>query len=405
VDTTDPEEELFRARCRSWLAEEAPTSGPAGATRSPDDVAVFHSLTFEDEQALIRRCRDWQRVKYAAGFGSIRRSGDPDTAGLLPRFASIFAEEEAKIASIETHEVVRVTVSLIAEAVRACGTPEQMARFVEPFLRGDELCCQLFSEPGAGSDLAGLSTRALLDGDEWLVNGSKVWVSGAQFADWGALLARTDVTAGKHAGLTMFLLPMFAPGVDVRPIKQMSGGASFNEVFLTDVRVHDSLRLDAVGEGWSVTKLILGLERNGGAGRSKVGGSWEQLRALATSTQRIDDPIIRQQLARVYTQRCLREWSELRARARYVNTGRAGPEGSIGKLLWVQGLQQISEVVGSILGPRLIAETGEAGTYAWHEHVLGAPGFRIAGGSDEIQRNIIAERVLGLPRDPSPSSV
>jgi alkylation response protein AidB-like acyl-CoA dehydrogenase len=237
------------------------------------------------------------------------------------------------------------------------------------------------------------------DGDEWVINGQKVWSSGAQFSAWGELIARSDPDEAKHAGLAAFLVPMDAPGVEVRPIRQMSGGSSFNEVFFTDVRLPDTLRLGDVGAGWKVALTTLGFER-GGTGARGVGGSWERLLGLARWLERTGDPVTRQRLASVYVTQRVRGFNAGRAAAAVAGGAPPGPEGSIGKLQWVQGLTAIGEVAAWMLGPRLTADAGEWGTYAWVDHVLGAPGYRIAGGSDEIQRNIIAERVLGLPGEP-----
>jgi alkylation response protein AidB-like acyl-CoA dehydrogenase len=263
------------------------------------------------------------------------------------------------------------------------------------------LCCQLFSEPGAGSDLAGLGTSAVRDGDEWVVNGQKVWSSGARFSRWGELICRTDSTVPKHAGLTAFLLPLDTPGIEVRPIRQMSGGSSFNEVFLTDVRVPDSLRLGAAGDGWNVALTTLAFERSrSGAGSSEPGGSWGRVRALATWAGVTGDPVVRQQLAALYSLDVIRALNAERVAAESTPGAPPGPLHSTSKLQWTQWMNTVSDVVSGILGPRLLADTGEWGTYAWAKHVLGAPGYRIAGGSDEIQRNIIGERVLGLPAEP-----
>jgi alkylation response protein AidB-like acyl-CoA dehydrogenase len=234
------------------------------------------------------------------------------------------------------------------------------------------------------------------------VDGAKVWVSGAQFAGWGVLIARSDPDVPKHAGLTAFLLPMDSPGVEVRPIRQMSGGTSFNEVFFTGVRVPDSLRLGEVGGGWNVALTMLGFERAQSGAKTGVGGSWAQLRTLAAWSGRTGDPAVRQRLARVYIHERLRELTRQRVEAAHQRGATPGPEGSLGKLLWTQGLTAIGEAAALLLGPALTADTGEWGTYAWAEHVLGAPGYRIAGGSDEMQRNIIAERALGLPKEPGP---
>jgi alkylation response protein AidB-like acyl-CoA dehydrogenase len=264
------------------------------------------------------------------------------------------------------------------------------------------LCCQLFSEPGAGSDLAGLSTAAVRHGDEWVINGQKVWSSGARFSAWGLLICRTDPSAAKHAGLTAFLLPIDTAGVEVRPIRQMTGGATFNEVFLTDVGVPDALRLGDPGDGWKVALTTLAFERatSGSARGSEVGGSWMQVRALAAWAEATIDPVMRQRLATLYTLDRIRVLNAERVAATSVPGGPPGPLHSTAKLQWTQWLAAVSDVVSGLLGPALLADTGAWGTYAWSKHVLGAPGYRIAGGSDEIQRNIIGERVLGLPPEP-----
>ncbi|MGE3621065.1 MAG: acyl-CoA dehydrogenase family protein [Acidimicrobiia bacterium] len=400
----DPaDEEGFRALCTAWLAERWPLR-PAEESvtwgEGSDSVAVFHRLTTEEERALLDRALAWQAEKFAAGFGALAvpaRFGGMD----LPRaFERIFREEEARFAVPAGHEAMRITVNMLAPTILAVGTEVQQDRFVRSFLGGRELCCQLFSEPGAGSDLAGVATRAERDGDSWVVNGSKVWASGARFAQWGELLARTDPDAPKHAGMTAFMLDMSTPGVEVRPIRQMSGGASFNEVFFTDVRIPDDMRLGEPGSGWKVALTTLGFERGQSGSKVGVGASWPQLRALATWSGGTADPKVRQDLMRVYSHETLRRLTRQRAEAASRAGGAPGPEGSLGKLLWVQGLLEISDVAARLLGPRLAADSGEWGTFAWNEHIQGSLGYRLAGGSDEIQRNIIAERVLGLPPEP-----
>jgi alkylation response protein AidB-like acyl-CoA dehydrogenase len=200
--------------------------------------------------------------------------------------------------------------------------------------------------------------------------------------------------------MTAFLIPLDHPGVVVRPIQQMNGGASFNEVFFSDAVIPDALRVGKVGEGWKVALTVLGFERNSSGGSGRRGGDFTDLLGLARAKGRNTDPIIRQGLARVYSRQRVREWARFRAAAAVRLGGSAGPEGSIGKLLWTNAMQEISHVASSILGAELTADNGEWGTFGWNDHVLGAPGYRIAGGADEIQRNIIGERVLGLPGEP-----
>ena len=400
-----PTVDEFAGAARAWLAARLPEADPDHLRwgEGSDDVSVFHRLSFAAERELLDRAMAWQQLKFDAGYGAITWPAEHGGAGLTAAHERAFADLEAGFAAPEAHETFAVTVGLVAPTVAIFGTAGQQARFVRRFLRADELCCQLFSEPGAGSDLAGLATRAepvtrTGAAADWVLNGQKVWSSGAQFASWGELIARTDSAAPKHAGMTAFLVPLDTPGVEIRPIRQMSGGSSFNEVFLSNVRIPDELRLGAVGQGWKVALTTLGFER-GGSGSRGVGGSFERLLGLARWLGRTDDPVIRQQLASVYIHQQIRRMNAARVAAAAAAGQPPGPEGSIGKLLWVAGLTEIGQVAGTLLGPRLIADTGEWGTFAWNDHVLGAPGYRIAGGSDEIQRNIIAERVLGLPGD------
>ena len=235
------------------------------------------------------------------------------------------------------------------------------------------------------------------------VNGQKVWSSGAQFSKWGELIARSDVDVAKHKGMTAFIIPMDLPGIEIRPIKQMSGGSSFNEVFFNDVRVPDSMRLGNVGDGWNVALTTLGFERDhsgSDGGSARPGGTWSKLVATAKALGRDTEPAVREALVRAYMNMRIEGFVNRRAADMRAAGAPPGPEGSLGKLVWTEGMTAMSTAVTTVLGPRLIADTGEWGTYAWGEHVLGAPGYRIAGGSDEVQRNIIGERVLGLPAEP-----
>jgi alkylation response protein AidB-like acyl-CoA dehydrogenase len=382
--------EEFRGQARAWLKSELPPRASESTVAATFDVSVFRDLSHGDEAALIARWMAWQRRKYQAGYGAIawpREFGGP---GLTPAHQRAFDEEEAAFEAPDDHEVCRVTVNLVAPTIRVLGTKGQQERFIPAFLGGEELCCQLFSEPGAGSDLAGVGTKAVRDGDEWVLDGQKVWSSGAQFAQWGEAICRTDPSVPKHGGQTAFLVPLDAPGVEVRPIRQITGGASFNEVFLSGVRIPDSLRLGDVGAGWKVALTTLGFERAVSGQHGHVGGSWRQVLALARAMGRSDDPVVRQRLAHLYSGDRVRKWARVDS----------GPAGSVGKLAWTEWMREASDVVSLLLGPKLVADSGEWGTYGWTEHVLGAPGYRIAGGSDEIQRNIIGERVLGLPGEP-----
>lgn len=393
---------VWAAQAEAWLSEHSEQIGTetsSGSERGDDGVPVFHDLPHEAERELVRASAEWQRMKFDAGYGAITVAEEFGGAGLPGEYERAFAGVEAGFQRPPTPELVGVTVGLIAPTVIAKGTDEQRERYVRPMLRADLLACQLFSEPSAGSDLANVQLQAVRDGDEWVLNGQKVWTSGAQFADVGEVVARTDRKAPKHRGMTTFIVPMDAPGVDIRPIRQMSGGSSFNEVFFDGVRVADADRLGEVGEGWKVALTTLGFER-GHSGRRKVGGSWEQLWDTALRTDALGDAGKRARLADAYiAHRALEVLGDRVATAH--EAGEApGPEGSLRKVYWVDQLRSFSDAAVEMVGTDIAFDSGRWGTYAWGQHVLGAPGFRIAGGSDEIQRNIIGERVLGLPPEP-----
>ena len=395
----------FRLRARRWLEENATLRVTASESSSTwgtgsDDLSVFHDVDVTQERAVLDRLVQWHQRKVAAGFAFLDWPVEEGGAGLTLAHEEAFRAEERQFALPPNHELFDVTLGLIAPTIRLFGTAEQKRDLLPRLLRAEDLACQLFSEPGAGSDLAALGTRAVRDGDDWVVNGQKVWTSGAQLAQWGELIARTDPDVPKHAGLTAFVIPLDLPGITVRPLRQMSGGASFNEVFLDDVRVPDTLRLGEVGEGWKVTLTTLGFERGADGPPMRVGGGFDELLALARWAGRDTDPVIRQHLADVYAHERIGELSALRAEADRRPGQPPGPEGSIKKLHWVAGMAKVSEVAALLLGNRLAADTGEWGTFAWTAHVLGAPGYRIAGGSDEVQRTILGERVLGLPAEP-----
>ncbi|MBO4236802.1 acyl-CoA dehydrogenase family protein [Pseudonocardia alni] len=396
--TTPPsraELEEFRRTARAWVAGHLPPR----RERHDRSVAVFHDLPHEQERALIARVQDWTRTRYDAGYGALTWAVEDGGAGLSDLHEEVFAEVEREFETPGQHELTSVSTALVAPTVRLFGTPAQRELLVTPLLRGDELACQLFSEPSAGSDLAGLGTRAVREGDGWVVNGQKVWSSGAQFAGWGELICRTDPDAVKHRGLTAFLLPMDTPGVEVRPLRQMSGGTSFCEVFLDDVRIPDTLRLGEVGGGWGVTLATLGFERGHSGANADLGGGFADLLGDARALGRTDDPDVRRVLGEVWVAERIAELSAQRDReARLAGTD-VGAVGSLRKLVWAQRLALVSDAAAQVLGPRLVADAGD-GTHRWVEHVLGAPGYRIAGGSDEVQRTIIAERLLGLPPEP-----
>ncbi|MFN3257839.1 MAG: acyl-CoA dehydrogenase family protein [Ilumatobacter sp.] len=396
----------FAAQAEAWLEsklERRPTKTETGIVwgEGEFDVSVFHAMTYDVERAHLDRLMEWVQAKAERGYHAITWPTELGGLGLSRAHSRAFGRLERQFLTPGVHETLAVTRGLIAPTINVFGTDEQKQRWIPSFVAGEVLCCQLFSEPGAGSDLAGLACKAVRDGDEWVVNGQKVWSSGAQFSQWGELIARTDPDVVKHQGMTAFVIPMDLPGIEIRPIAQMSGGSSFCEVFFNDVRVPDDLRLGEEGDGWKVALTTLGFERDHseGEGGGASGGSWSKVLATANALGVADDPIIRDGLVKTYIHSRIESMVNRRA-ADLAKSGTPGPEGSLGKLIWTEGMYQMTEMVSAILGAKLTADTGEWGTYEWTAHVLGAPGYRIAGGSDEVQRNIIGERVLGLPREP-----
>jgi alkylation response protein AidB-like acyl-CoA dehydrogenase len=316
------------------------------------------------------------------------------------------------------------------------GTDEQRKRFLPAMVSGKEIWCQLFSEPGAGSDLAGLQTRAERDGDEWVVNGQKVWTSGAQFSKWGILIARTDASVPKHEGITYFVIDIDQPGIEVRPLKEMTGGSTFNEVFFTDARVpHDNV-IGEVNRGWAVAVTTLAHERNslgasgmGGMGGAMIGrndldrrvgdlgarrgggemagmaaafgGGGDLVKGLPSLAGREDDPVLRDQVMKIYTLMEIARYTGLRVQAAVESGKGPGPEVSTGKLVASELVRSIRDTGLGALGAHgmLVGDDAPLGGML-QALALFSPAISIAGGTDQIQRNIIGERVLGLPREP-----
>jgi alkylation response protein AidB-like acyl-CoA dehydrogenase len=396
----------YRRNALEWLSAQLPPKTSwhgSGWGVGSDAVPVFNVYDQTSGRALMAAAATWQQKKYAAGYAAISLPRELGGQGLDLEYERAYVELEAGFETPQWDELLDVTVDLVAPTVAVHGSPEQRDRWLRPLLAAEALCCQLFSEPGAGSDLAAVSCSAVRDGDGWLFNGQKVWNSGAQFADLGLLIARTD-PATKHKGLTAFLIPMDAAGVDIRPIRQMTGGESFTEVYLTDAYVDDSTRLGAIGDGWAVALTTLRFEREHSAtmgGRTLV-DLLDKLCALVMHENMANESTVQRELGQLYERVRMVQLIAVRVQEAMEHGEVPGPEGSLGKLLWSQVLAQISDFVTDLLGSRVIADSGQWGTYSWAQHILGAPGFRIAGGSDEIQRTIIAERVLGLPREPKP---
>lgn len=394
-----PGPDEFRSGARHWLEGVAPArTAHEEWGRGDDSVAVFENWTEAEERTHTDRARDWERTRHDQGWGALAWPPEHGGRELPAHYEQLYRAEEAAFDVPRRTEIFPVTQQLVAPAIRIWGTEEQKRRWLRPMLRTDELACQLFSETEAGSDLAAVRTRAVREDDGWRLRGHKIWTSGARVATWGVAVCRTDPEVPKHAGITVFLVRMDAPGVTVRPIRQMTGGASFNEVYLDDVHVPDTDRLGPVGEGWRVTLTVLAAERldSGGLGLDNADRALDLARHLPRPLTGGE----RQQAADLYVRTLVQRLTGLRVTAALVAGREPGAEASVGKLHATATMRATTDLVQQLLGPRLAADTGEWGTFAWTEHLLGAPGYRIAGGSDEIQRNILAERVLGLPKEP-----
>lgn len=396
-------EESFAAHALEFLRANAEPRPPERVRygEGSDDVALLPERTPAEEAVEVTRAKEWASLVFDAGFGWITGPARYGGRELPASYQRLYSSIEARFRT-PSQASRGIGLGMVAPTILAHGTEAGKERWLRALWRGDIIACQLFSEPAAGSDLASLQTRAVRDGDEWRVSGQKVWTSGAQYAEVGEIICRTDPDAEKHRGLTAFVVDMKAPGVEVRPLRQMTGGASFNEVFFDDVRVPADHLLGDVNQGWSVAITTLMNERaaiGGGGGGTGGGASFERMLVVARELGRNTDPLVRQQLARAFTHFAVARYTSGRALAALKAGELPGPELSIGKLALTQNLGLLAEVAGSVLGARLTADTGEWGTYSWSKLVLGLPGMRIAGGSDEIMRNIIGERVLGLPKD------
>src|SRR5829696_4726396 len=376
-----PEEAAFRTGLRDWLcanwAEVEPSAGP------PD--VEFH--------------REWSRKLYDAGYVGLSWPTEYGGRGLSPTYQAIYYEETAR-AGAPGHLGV-IGLNMAGPTIIAWGTDEQKARYLPPLLTSEEIWCQGFSEPGSGSDLAGARTRAVLDGDHWVVNGQKVWSSYAHVAHWCILVVRTDPDVPKHQGLSYLLVDMHAPGVEVRPLRQITGDPEFNEIFFTDVRVPVSDVLGEIGGGWQVAMTTLLHERGtlGFALTARLEALFGRLATTARKTGAAADPLVRDRIADLWVDLQGLRFTNYRSLTALVKTGVPGPEGSVAKLHWSEANQRLTALAVELLGPdgQLDGEGGFWNGY-WQYQQLRSRGNTIEAGTSEILRNIVAERVLGLPR-------
>jgi alkylation response protein AidB-like acyl-CoA dehydrogenase len=397
----DAEREFAAEALRFLTANAAPRTAMSSRWGEGEEgLALFHESSGEQERAEARAAQQWQRHRWDNGFGWITGPTRFGGRGLPAAHERLYRMIEGGF-EIPDMNPIRIGLSTVGHAIADFGTDDQIARYGVGIRRGDVIACQLFSEPEAGSDLAGVRSRAVRREDGWHIDGQKVWTSNGTFADLGLALVRTDKDAAKHRGLTMFLLPMDTPGVDVRPLRQMTGGASFCEVFLTDVVVDDAMRLGAEGEGWHVATKTLAAERRSSSDRNHENSARavELLWQLVVRSGRESDVLVRDAWAQVLT--CVQgaRFQQIRMEA-VPDDELIGTERAIDKLFLVQSLRAIGDLAAELLGPSFVADTGQWGTYGWNRWLMGALGYRIAGGTDEVLRGMLAERLLGLPRDP-----
>jgi alkylation response protein AidB-like acyl-CoA dehydrogenase len=382
--------EDFRARARAWLAANAPRRGS-------DDEAEAET---RGQAAVIAGQKAFQAKLYDAGFAGITWPKEYGGQGLTGAEQIIWSQESRDY-ELPTG-VFFIGLSMPGNTLIEVGSEEQKKRYLPRMLRGEEIWCQLFSEPGAGSDVASLQTSAVRDGDEWVLNGQKVWTSGAQYSDYGAILARTDPAQPKHEGISMFIVDMHAPGVTVRPLKVATGHSPFNEVFFDNVRLPADAIIGEENKGWAAAVVMLRHERIAigtmGAPRSSALG-FDSLRDLAAGLGRTSDQGVRRELAELYARGRAMQLFALLLRQEAQAGKMPGARGSVAKLAGSELGRFAGNVAADVLGDQLAGFDSEE-LQAVTMSIVAAPGNSIAGGTAEIQRNIIGERVLGLAKDP-----
>ena len=386
-----PQEAEFRAKCRAWL--EANAELKTKKTNSAKNMNVGN-------KSLLEAAAEWQKKKYDAGWAMIHWPKEFGGIGATPIERIIWAQEESKFNVPKG--VYEIGLGMAGPVMMEYATDEQKERYLPPMAEGKEIWCQLFSEPSAGSDVAGLRSKAVQDGENWIVNGQKVWTSGAHFSDFGILVVRHDPSLEKHKGLTFFFVDMKSPGIEVKPIKQLTGGSSFNEVYFNDVIIPDSQRLGEIGDGWKVAITTLMNERLavGDADGVDANEAFELAKKHdKDGEQLIDNNAVRESIADWYCEASGLKNTKLRTMSALSRGDTPGPEASITKIVSANKLQAIGNfgMDSSDMSGMLMDEESDFIKFqmAW----MGAAGLRIAGGTDEILKNIIAERVLGLPQE------
>ena len=390
-----PEEAAFRTEVRAWIDANAPKH-----LREPLSQAGFGSGPQGFD--TMAEAKAWQKKKAEAGWACLHWPKEYGGRGATPIERVIWGQEEGVYSALGGTFIIGH--GMCGPTMMTYASEDQKRRFLPPLAAGEEIWCQLFSEPAGGSDLAGLRTRAEPDGEDWIINGQKIWTSGAQYSDWGILITRTDPTVPKHKGMTMFFLDMRSPGIEIRPIKQANGQSGFNEVYFTDVRIPGAQRLGPVNGGWQVSLTTLMNERLSiGSGMST---GFPELLDLCCRIETpdglaVDDRAVRSKLATWACRQSGLKYTGFRAISALSRGETPGPENSIGKLVAGPTMQEIATFAldlqaqaGVLVDPELAVATAR-----FQAMLLRSPATRVEGGTDEILRNIIAERVLGLPAD------
>lgn len=387
-DTGDQAE--FRTKARAWLN--------ANYTKRSDKI-----LRGMDGDDAYQKAKNWYKHKAEAGFASITWPTEYGGAGLSSIHDVIWSQEVAEYETREGYFVIGI--GNCGPAIMHFSDEETKLELLPRMASAEDVWCQLFSEPSAGSDVAGLRTKAEKDGDNWLISGQKIWTSGAQHSDYGVVLTRTDPTISKYRGLTMFMIDMKQPGVEVRPIKQMDGGAHFNEVFFNNAVVPDKYRLGEVGGGWGAALTVLMSERLAISGVQPTGFPQflDLVKTLEINGEPVaEDPVVRERLATWYSQWAGLQATNKRMISKVSQGGFAGAEASLGKLVGAVMNQEIANFACQLFGQAgaIVDEELSPEEAYYQKTVLFSPGVRLAGGTDEVMRNIIAEQVLGLPQEP-----
>ena len=382
----------FRAKCSTWLKDNAQ---PKTSARNDKRYGK------PDQKEFLKSALEWQKKKFDAGWAMLHWPKIYGGLEASPIERIIWGQEEAKFDV--PWGVYEIGLGMAGPVMMQYATEEQKQRYLPPMAAGEEIWCQLFSEPSAGSDVAGLRSRAVQDGNDWIINGQKVWTSGAHFCDYGIIVVRHDPDVDKHAGMTFFFVDMKSPGIDIKPIKQITGGSSFNEVYFNDVRIPDSQRLGAVGDGWRVAITTLMNERlavgDANGADAKEAFKWAQ-KQDDHGQPLIQNRAVRESNADWYCQASGLKNTKLRTMSALSRGDTPGPEASITKVVSANKLQAVGNFGIDSLDMAGMLKTDDSDVHSFHDAWLGAAGLRIAGGTDEILKNIIAERVLGLPQDP-----